>query len=247
MSASGLEFEELMAMLIMPHHRVSPGPLAPESIECIVEMPEDCPVKIELCKKSGLPRVDRPQKYSSRNQTPYGLFPQTHCGPRVARLAMQRTGRKKLIGDGDPLDLCVITSIHMPYAVALEMRVRPIGGLPMIDKSEADDKIIAVLENDLVYSKLEDISQMPADLLAQVTHYFVNYKRAPGEDPTDRVVEIEGTYGREEALAVIRASMEDYKAEYGTPRARLRRMKVLLAEQLRELESQPKRRKARSK
>ena len=225
----GRRFEELLSMHFLAHHAVSPGPDAPGMIECIVEMPADCPVKIELSKASGLPRIDRPQKYSSRNPTPYGLFPQTYCGPRVASLCMKRTKLKNMVGDGDPLDVCVLTSSNLPPMTALQMRVRPIGGLPMVDRKEADDKIIAVLENDPVYGEYQDIREVPESLLQQLEHYFLSYKRPPGKDG-ERVVSIKGRYGRKEALAVIKASMEDYEEKYLSSHERLVLMQQLLTE-----------------
>jgi len=43
-------------------------------------------------------------------------------------------------------------------------------------------------------------------------HYFLTYKQLPGEEPK---CEITHTYGREEAIEVIEASMRDYNKVYG--------------------------------
>ncbi len=37
----------------------------------------------------------------------------------------------------------------------------PIGGFKMIDKGEADDKIVAVMVGDQVYGHMRDISELP--------------------------------------------------------------------------------------
>jgi len=58
----------------------------------------------------------------------------------------------------------------------------------MIDGSKADDKIIAVLEADVVYGKIQDISEVPVGLIDRLRHYFLSYKQLPGEAP--RRVEI---------------------------------------------------------
>ncbi|MEO0876674.1 MAG: inorganic diphosphatase, partial [Bacteroidota bacterium] len=88
----------------------------------------------------------------------------------------------------------------------------PIGGLRMIDDGEADDKIIAVMDKDEVYSSWRDISDVPKTVLDRLTHYFLTYKQLPGVDPK---CEITHVYGREEAHEVIRRSKLDYEHKYG--------------------------------
>ena len=81
----------------------------------------------------------------------------------------------------------------------------------MIDKNEADDKIIAVLLQDGMYAHYEDLNQLPAGIINRLKHYFLTYKRSPeGTQP----VEIPDVYGREEALQVINASRRDYQANF---------------------------------
>ena len=41
------------------------------------------------------------------------------------------------------------------------VRARVVGGLQMVDGGEADDKIIAVLDNDYVYGVARDIKELP--------------------------------------------------------------------------------------
>ena len=59
------------------------------------------------------------------------------------------------------------------------VRGRVIGGLQMIDRGEADDKIISVLENDYVWGAARDISDVPAVLVERLQHYFLTYKFVP--------------------------------------------------------------------
>ena len=73
--------------------------------------------------------------------------------------------------------------------------MRVIGGLQMVDKGEADDKIIAVLHNDEFWKKATDITEMSSALLARLRHYFETYKRVPGQERDVRITE---TYGREQ-------------------------------------------------
>ncbi len=57
------------------------------------------------------------------------------------------------------------------------MTAKPIGGLALLDRGEADDKIISVLEDDSVYSEIDDISELPWAILQRIQHYFLSYKK----------------------------------------------------------------------
>jgi inorganic pyrophosphatase len=89
----------------------------------------------------------------------------------------------------------------------------PIGGLRMIDGSQADDKIIAVLQGDSVYGSWTDIKDVPKALIDRLRHYFLTYKQMP--DTPQPPVEIAEIYDRAEALETIRKSFEDYRARFG--------------------------------
>jgi inorganic pyrophosphatase len=181
-------------------------------------------VKYEIDKASGYLRVDRPQKYSNYCPSLYGFIPQTFCAECVAEKAMQRTGRSGIVGDGDPLDVCVLTEREIAHGDILVEAI-PIGGFRMLDGAEADDKIIAVLRNDAVYGEWTDLKQCPTNVIERLRHYFLTYKDVPGRDPSQqrpRVCEITHIYGRGEAHDVIRRSQDDYSAHYGP-------MKELLA------------------
>ena len=86
----------------------------------------------------------------------------------------------------------------------------------MIDGSQADDKILSVLEADLAYGYITDIKDCPKGLVDRLKHYFLSYKQFPGEAP--RRVEIVDVYDRAEALEVINLSCRDYRAKFGEPR-----------------------------
>ena len=114
-------------------------------------------------------------------------------------------------GDGDPLDICVISERPISKTEIL-LHARVIGGLPMLDNEEADDKIIATLANDPIWSQAEDITALPDSLIERLRHYFMTYKLIPGEKST---VSIGEAYGFEHASQVIAASIEDYDTEFG--------------------------------
>jgi inorganic pyrophosphatase len=161
-------------------------------------------------KVSGYLRIDRPQKYSNVVPALYGFVPQTFCATRVAEFCNQKTGRTDITGDRDPLDICVLTEKDITHGDIL-VRARPIGGFRMIDGNEADDKIVAVLDNDAVYSGYRDINDCPDLVKDRLKHYFLTYKDLPGKESN---VEITHVYGKDEAQEVIKRSMEDYHHKF---------------------------------
>jgi inorganic pyrophosphatase len=82
----------------------------------------------------------------------------------------------------------------------------------MIDNGEADDKIVAVLDNDLVWGNAKELSDLPPALLERLTHYFSTYKLVPG---APNKVRLAGSYSHAHAANVITASLEDYTEVYG--------------------------------
>jgi inorganic pyrophosphatase len=203
----------LLGLLFRSHpwHGVSIGSAAPEVVTVYIEIVPSDTVKYELDKVTGHLKVDRPQRYSNVCPTLYGLIPQTFCGDRLAALSAERTGRDGVRGDQDPLDVCVLTEKAITHGDIL-LQARPIGGFRMLDGDEADDKIIAVLENDAVYGGWRDIAQCPPSLIERLQHYFLTYKDAPGA--ASRRCEIPQIYGVDEAKEVITRCREDYHASF---------------------------------
>jgi inorganic pyrophosphatase len=149
--------------------------------------------------------------------TLYGFVPQTFCGDEVAELCAMRTGRTGIKGDGDPMDICVLTEKTFAQGNFF-LQARPIGGLRMIDGAQADDKIIAVLESDLAFGNIGDVGEVPSGLIDRLKHYFLSYKQLPGDVP--KRVEITDVYDRSEAVDVIRRSFNDYRAMFGNQQTR---------------------------
>ncbi len=201
-----------------PWHGITIGPKAPENIQVYIELVPEDGIKYELDKSSGLLKVDRPQRFSSYAPAPYGMVPQTYCGQETAKL-MESIAKKnnqvpsdqEIIGDDDPLDILVLTEKIVPHGDIL-MTAKPIGGLALLDRGEADDKLISVLEDDSVYSETDDISELPKAILQRIQHYFLSYKKAPdSEDPVCRILT---TYGRDHAYKVIEKSRLDYQNKF---------------------------------
>ena len=188
-----------------PWHGIATGLDVPRRVTAYIEITPLSTVKYEVDKETGYLAVDRPQRSASLPPCAYGFLPRTYCGPRVAKLADAE------VGDGDPLDVCVLAERVLDRSDVL-MRVRPVGGVRMVDKGEADDKIICVLEGDAVWGEVTDISGLPKAWVERVEHYFSTYKLRPGEN----AVKLDGKYGFEGACAVIEASILDYQEKFGT-------------------------------
>lgn len=187
-----------------PWHGLSVGPQPPDLVNAFVEITPFDLVKYEVDKVSGFLRVDRPQRSSSTPPTLYGFIPRTLCGDGVAKVAGLQHG------DGDPLDICVLSERPIARAEVI-LDVRVLGGLLMEDDGEADDKIVAVLKDDAIWSEARDITDLPKRLIERLQHYFVTYKMRPGETATVKVQQI---YGVQRARQVVEAAIADYRAAY---------------------------------
>ena len=184
-----------------PWHGLDAGPAPPDVLNAYIEITPFDLMKYEIDKLSGYLHVDRPQRSSAQPPALYGFVPRTYCDERVRQLA--RGARR---GDGDPLDICVLSERAISRNEII-VRGRVIGGLQMIDAGEADDKIISVLENDYVWGAARDVRDVPPVFVERLQHYFLTYKLVPGKRARTRIARV---YGRVHALKVVRAAMADY-------------------------------------
>jgi inorganic pyrophosphatase len=162
-------------------------------------------MKYEVDKESGYLRVDRVQHTSSLPPAIYGFVPRTLAGARVAALM---AGAER--GDNDPLDVCVLSERPISRAeVVLEARL--VGGIPMLDHGEADDKLLAVLVDDPLLGHIREVEEIPQVLVQRLLHYFSTYKIHHGS-PAD--VTVGSPYGRRRAESVVSAALEDYRAAF---------------------------------
>jgi len=186
-----------------PWHGLPPGREPPVYVNAYIEITPFDLIKYEVDKASGYLRVDRPQRTSSQTPALYGFIPKTYCGENVKAPC---PGAQR--GDGDPLDICVVSERPIDHAEII-VPARVVGGLKLLDRGEADDKVIAVLENDLIWGNVRDITDLPQILVERLRHYFSTYKLVSGQEPP---IVIQDTYGVEQAVKVINAAMLDYAA-----------------------------------
>jgi inorganic pyrophosphatase len=188
-----------------PWHGLEVGPEPPALVTAYIEITPFDVIKYEVDKPTGYLKVDRPQLTSSSPPTLYGFIPQTFCAEEVARLCPN-----SVAGDGDPLDVCVISERPINRA-DIVLTARVVGGLQVLDEDEADDKVIAVLQKDPIWGDALDLDELPQALVDRLVHYFETYKLRPGEPAG---IAIQRQYGKDHAFLVVEAARRDYRRHF---------------------------------
>ena len=162
---------------------------APDEALLVVEIPAGGSIKYELGEHGEL-RVDRFLSMPVAYPANYGSMPQT------------------LAGDGDPLDALVLT--RFPIQPGAVVRFRPLGVLRMVDKGEADEKIIGVPVDavDPTYTAVRSLEDLPAMEKQRIEAFFRTYKQLPGAAD----ITLNGWGGAEEARQVIRQALLRYRS-----------------------------------
>lgn len=175
-------------MVQHPWHEVPVGRNPPQFVNALIEIPRGSRAKYEIDKESGLIKLDRVIYASMYYPLNYGFIPQT------------------MGEDRDPLDIVVLTQVAVVPLCLIPSKV--IGVMQMVDRGEADDKIIAVAEEDPSVSHISDIHDLPEYLRAELAHFFENYKTLE-----NKKVVIDQFLPREKAHAILEESMEFYRKQ----------------------------------
>jgi inorganic pyrophosphatase len=176
-------------MVQHPWHDVAVGKNPPESVNAIIEIPRGSKAKYEIDKESGLIKLDRVLFASMYYPLNYGFIPQT------------------LGEDHDPLDIVVLTQVEVVPRCLIPCRV--IGVMQMIDRGEADDKIIAVAEEDPSVSFIKEVNEVPDYLMMELKHFFENYKTLE-----NKKVVVDEILSKAKAEKIIQDSVARYKEAY---------------------------------
>jgi inorganic pyrophosphatase len=176
-------------MVKHPWHEVEVGENPPERVNGIIEIPKGSRAKYEIDKDSGLIKLDRVIYASMYYPLNYGFIPQT------------------LGEDHDPLDIVVLTQVAVVPRCLIPSKV--IGVMQMIDRGEADDKIIAVAEKDPSVSHINDVKDLPDYLRAELKHFFENYKTLE-----DKKVIVDEFLSKDAAYKIIETSVDLYKKTF---------------------------------
>lgn len=154
------------------------GDLAPDVMNCIIEIPKGSSNKYEIDMESGVVRLDRVLYSPLFYPYDYGFIPQT------------------IYTDGDPLDLLVL--ISHPTFPGCVVEVRPIGILGMRDEKGRDDKVLAVATRDPRFSGIMSLEDLGEHTRKEIVHFFEVYKELE-----DKTVEVLGWEGAETAKELI--------------------------------------------
>ena len=167
-------------------HNVSPKRITPKDFLAVIEITKGSKKKYELDKETGLLILDRILYTSTHYPANYGLIPRTYAD------------------DLDPLDVLVLCS--EPMHPMTTVRCYPIGVISMIDSGRNDEKIIAIPFNDPTYNGYTDISQIPAHMFEEMSHFFKVYKELEGKQTAVNEVR-----GAEDAKEVVQAAIDSYE------------------------------------
>jgi inorganic pyrophosphatase len=176
-------------MVQHPWHEVRIGDNPPENLNAIIEIPRGSRAKYEIDKESGLIKLDRVIYASMYYPLNYGFIPQT------------------LGEDHDPLDIVVLTQVSVVPRCMIPSRV--IGVMRMIDRGEADDKIIAVAEQDASVSHIQNVSELPDFFRIELKHFFENYKALE-----NKKVVVDEFLGKTDAFEIVNRSIQLYKETF---------------------------------
>lgn len=186
-----LTFYKKPTNMLNPWHDVNIGKNAPEFVTGVIEIPKGSKGKYELDKKTGMLMLDRVLFSAVHYPANYGFIPQTFCE------------------DHDPLDILIISQIDIPSMTLVEAKV--IGVMRMVDGGEADDKIIAVAAGDQSVNYINEIEELPPHLMKEIHRFFEDYKKLENKE-----VKVEDFLGREDAMRIIRESIDLYDITFRT-------------------------------
>jgi inorganic pyrophosphatase len=173
---------------------VTAGKNAPHEFNVIIEIPMNAdPIKYEVDKETGAIFVDRFMSTAMHYPTNYGYVPKT------------------ISGDGDPVDVLVITPV--PLIPGVVVPCRPIGILKMEDEAGMDGKVLAVPTDKILsiytqWQKPEDLNPMR---LKTIAHFFEHYK----DLEQGKWVKILGWEGPDAACQEVQDGMSNYKKAKG--------------------------------
>lgn len=172
-------------------HDVPRGKNAPNEVNVIIEIPKGSYNKYEIDKETGLIALDRVNYSSAPYPFDYGYVPQT------------------LWDDGDALDVIVLTTY--PLNVGIQVAVRPVGIMEMIDSGDSDYKVIAVPVNDKRFDHVQDIADVNPHSLKEFSHFWETYKILKGKGD---VVTVNAVKGKAEAMEAVKKSIELYQEKF---------------------------------
>lgn len=141
-------------------HGIAPG--TREVMNVIIEIPKFSKNKYEIDKETGIIALDRVMHSAQDYPFDYGFVPQTLCG------------------DGDALDVVLITTY--PLMPGILVKARPVAIMGMVDGGEEDNKVVAVPVDDPRMNEIKDMADLNAHFQKEMTHFFETYKKIQNKE-----------------------------------------------------------------
>lgn len=156
-----------------------------DEMNVVIEIPRGARNKYEIHKDTGVISLDRVLHTAQVYPVEYGFVPQT------------------LWDDGDALDVILLST--EPFLPGVIVPARPIAVLPMVDGGEKDEKVLAVAVSDPRFKDVQDLSDVNAHTLKEITHFFQTYKQLQNKE-----VQLGEWQGKEEAQAAFERARQLY-------------------------------------
>ncbi len=176
-------------MIKHPWHEAPAGAQPPEFVNGIIEISTGMRTKYEVDKETGLLKLDRVLYSSVIYPANYGFIPQT------------------LGDDNDPLDIMILC--REPIQPLCLVPARVVGVMRMIDQGMADDKILAVADNDANTKHLKDISELAMHFKLELKEFFESYKKLE-----NKVVTVPDFQGKNVAMEIVVKALAYYKTKF---------------------------------
>ncbi len=171
----------------MDYHALPIGKNYPDKVNAVIENPQGTHNKYEFDEELNAIKLDRVLHSPFFYPADYGFIPET------------------LGGDGDPLDIFVLTDSPVFSGCVLE--TRPIGVLIMEDESGQDEKILAVPTKNPHYNHIAKLEDVPESYTKEISHFLEQYKAL---EP-NKWVKVKGWESKEKAFELIKTAHENYK------------------------------------
>jgi inorganic pyrophosphatase len=172
-----------------PYNMVVEDDKFPNEVACFIEVAKESRNKYEWDHDLGAMRLDRVLHSAVYYPHDYGFIPQTLCG------------------DGDPLDILVMTT--SPLIPGCVVQARPVAVMIMEDEKGQDEKVLAVNAKDAHFGQIKSMKDVPEHTLREISEFFSTYKRLE----KDKWAKVQGWKGLEECLELIKKTHENYKSK----------------------------------
>ncbi|MBV8539750.1 MAG: inorganic diphosphatase [Pseudonocardiales bacterium] len=145
---------------------------------CIVEIPKGSRNKYEYDPDLGLMIFDRFLSASVVFPTDYGFI------------------RGAYSADGDPMD--VLITVSEPTFPGCAIHTKPVAVLWLCDQDEREPKVVCVPCGDPNWQSMDDLVDLPEQLVEEIAYFFLAYKRRESHEVT-----VDGWGGADEARRVV--------------------------------------------